>query len=136
MKNYISILLVATAFLSAPVFAHTTLKSSTPTNNAMLMKSPTNVALSFGSDVRLVSLAVLNDKSEEVATSFVPTMEASQSFTYDLPALMQNTYTVSWTIMGEDGHKMKGDFSFMVHAMDKMESMKNKEIDHSQHRGH
>ena len=27
--------------------------------------------------------------------------------------------------MGEDGHKMKGDFSFMVHAMDKMKDMKS-----------
>ncbi len=148
MKKYIAILLVTMAFTSASVFAHTSLKSSTPSDNAMLMKSPETLTLSFGSDIRLVSVKVINDKNEAMAIDFAPTLEASQSFTYDLPPLMPSTYSVSWTIMGDDGHKMKGDFSFVVHAMDKMKEMKgmkamkemkgmeDKEMDHSQHSSH
>lgn len=139
MKKYIAILFAAMTFASASVIAHTGLESSTPSNNAMLMKSPKTLAVSFGSNIRLVSLSIVNAKNEEVPIEFAPTMQPSQSFTYELPTLMPNSYKVSWTIMGDDGHKMKGDFSFMVHAMDKMKGMKemeNKEMDHSKHNGH
>jgi hypothetical protein len=134
MKKYIAILLMA--FSSASVFAHTALASSTPTDNAMLMQSPKTVEVTFGSGVRLVSLVVLNNQNEEVAINFSPTMTPSKSFTYDLPTLMPNTYSVTWTIMGEDGHKMKGDFSFMVHAMDNRKNMTQQKMVHSKQNGH
>jgi hypothetical protein len=133
MKKFIATFLLAMLFTSASVFAHTTLESSIPSDNAMLMKSPKTVELSFGSNVRLVSLSVLNDKNEEVEIDFAPSMEPGKSFTYDLPTLMPSKYKVMWTIMGDDGHKMKGDFSFMMHAID---TMKDKKMDHSQHSGH
>ena len=110
---------------SMSVFAHTELASSVPGNNAMLMKSPEMIEVTFADDVRLASLLVVNSKEEVIEIDFAPTMESSKTFSYDLPMLTANTYKVSWTIMGEDGHKMKGDFSFMVHAMDKMKDMKS-----------
>ena len=95
-----------------------------------------------GNPVRLVSLSIANTKGEPIETAFKPSMEASDTFSYNLPMLMPSTYKVSWTIMGDDGHKMKGDFSFMVHAMDKMKGMKgmkdmkDKKMDHSEHNNH
>ncbi|MFT4788474.1 MAG: methionine-rich copper-binding protein CopC [Paraglaciecola sp.] len=134
MKKYIAI--IFTAIMSTSVFAHTGLTSSIPANNAMLMKSPEKVKVVFKDEVRLVSLSVLNAKVESVEIDFAPSMKASETFSYDLPMLMPSNYTVSWTIMGEDGHKMKGDFSFMVHAMDKMKDMKDKKMEYSEHKNH
>ena len=116
--------------------------SSLPADNAMLMKSPEVIEVTFGNPVRLVSLSIANTKGEPIETAFKPSMEASDTFSYNLPMLMPSTYKVSWTIMGDDGHKMKGDFSFMVHAMDKMKGMKgmkdmkDKKMDHSEHNNH
>lgn len=130
---------------SMSVFAHTGLTSSLPADNAMLMKSPEVIEVTFGNPVRLVSLSIANTKGEPIETAFKPSMEASDTFSYNLPMLMPSTYKVSWTIMGDDGHKMKGDFSFMVHAMDKMKGMKgmkgmkdmkDKKMDHSEHNNH
>ena len=143
MKKYITILFAAITSMSA--FAHTDLASSVPNKNAMLMESPEELAVTFEDKVRLVSLTVSNSKDEPVAIDFAPSMEASETFSYSLPVLMPSTYTVSWTIMGDDGHKMKGDFSFMVHAMDNMKGMhdmkdmkdmKDKKMDHKQHNEH
>ncbi|MFT4940288.1 MAG: methionine-rich copper-binding protein CopC [Paraglaciecola sp.] len=134
MKKYIAI--IFTAIMSTYVFAHTGLTSSIPANNAMLMKSPEKVEVVFKDEVRLVSLSVLNGKDESVEIDFAPSMKASETFSYDLPMLMPSTYTLSWTIMGDDGHKMKGDFSFMVHAMNKMKDMKDKKMEHSEHKNH
>ena len=129
-------MLLAMTFSSTTVLAHTALKSSTPSNNAMLMKSPKMLKVKFGNNVRLVSLSLENVKNEEVEFDFSPSMEASKSFNYKLPKLMPSTYIVTWVIMGDDGHKMKGDFSFMVHEKKGMKEMKDKQVDHSQHSNH
>lgn len=140
MKKYIVILLAAMTSMS--VFAHTGLISSTPANKAMLMENPEKIEVTFGDAVRLVSFTLVNSKDEPVEIAFTPSMEASETFTYQLPMLMPSNYKANWTIMGKDGHKMKGDFTFMVHAMDKMKGMKDmkdmkdKKIDHAQHNGH
>ena len=143
MRKYIAIIFATMTSMS--VFAHTGLTSSLPADNAMLMKSPEVIEVTFGNPVRLVSLSIANTKGEPIETAFKPSMEASDTFSYNLPMLMPSTYKVSWTIMGDDGHKMKGDFSFMVHAMDKMKGMKgmkgmkdmkDKKMDHSEHNNH
>ncbi|MFQ3208333.1 MAG: methionine-rich copper-binding protein CopC [Glaciecola sp.] len=131
MKKCIAIIFIVLTSMSA--LAHIGLKSSAPADDAMLMKSPEEVEVRFEDEVRLVSLSVVNSKDEPVEINFAPSMEASKTFTYDLPMLTPSTYNVSWTIMGEDGHKMKGDFSFMVHATEKMKGMKGEKMDHSQH---
>ncbi len=143
MKKYIVILL--DAITNMQVFTHHGLISSTPKDNAMLMETPEKIEVTFGDAVRLVSLTLVNSEDEPVEIDFAPSMEASETFTYALPMLMPNTYKASWTIMGKDGHKMKGDFTFMVHAMDKMKGMKkmdgmkdmkDKKMDHAQHNNH
>jgi hypothetical protein len=97
------------------VVAHTGLKTSSPADNAMLMESPKNITVDFDSKVMLVNLKVKDKNDNEIATSFAATAVASDTFAYPLPSLIPGTYRVYWTIMGGDGHKMEGDFSFMVH---------------------
>lgn len=52
---------------------------------------------------------------------FEPSMDANKNYSFSLPLLAVDTYVVSWTIMGDDGHKMKGQLSFMVHVSKKNE---------------
>ena len=130
MKKYIAILFAAMTSMS--VLAHTGLTSS----------MPEMLEVTFDDSVRLVNLLLVNSKEETIEIDFAPTMDASETFSYALPSLAPDTYKASWTIMGEDGHKMKGDFSFMVHAMDNMKGMhdikdmKDKKMDHKQHNEH
>jgi len=149
MKKTIAVIFAAMTSMS--VLAHTGITSSVPSDNAMLMESPEKIEVAFGDSVRLVSLTVINNEEEAVDIDFAPSMTPSKTFTYKLPMLAPSTYQVSWIIMGDDAHKMKGDFSFMVHAMDNtksmkmthdkkdmkdMKDMKDKEMDHSQHNNH
>ena len=128
MKSIIIALFALSLSLSTQVSAHTSLASSMPKDNAMLMESPDNLALNFADDVRLVDLKVNSKKGEPVDVGFEPSMEASKNYNYSLPLLAVDTYVVSWTIMGDDGHKMKGQLSFMVHVSKKMKGMKHKDM--------
>ena len=65
MKLIFSMLMVA---LSFSTFAHTTLKTSTPKDNAMLMSSPPELSLVFTKPVRLARVT-LQSKSGETVNS-------------------------------------------------------------------
>lgn len=128
MKSIIIALFVLSLSLSIQAYAHTSLASSMPKDNAMLMESPDNLALNFADDVRLVDLKVKSKKGELVDVGFEPSMDATKNYSFSLPLLAVDTYVVSWTIMGDDGHKMKGQLSFMVHVSKKMKGMKHKDM--------
>lgn len=112
----IKILAASLLIVSSSVFAHTSLKSSVPANNAMLDKAPTELSLTFGAKVKLVGLTVVDSKGSKVALDFKAPKEMQSSFTQKLPVLKPEMYTVDWVMMGADMHKMSGKFGFMVHG--------------------
>ena len=110
-------ILAATLLLvSSTVFAHTSLKSSVPANNAMLDKAPSELNLTFGAKVKLVGLTLVDSKGTKVALDFKAPKDMQSSFTQQLPVLKPEMYTVDWVMMGQDTHKMSGKFGFMVHG--------------------
>jgi methionine-rich copper-binding protein CopC len=134
MKILISTTLVFTLFLSTSIFAHTSLKASLPKDNAMLMSSPPNLTVTFTEPVRLVKLALNTQKGESVSFGFLPTTQPNTSFDYELSALSPGTYTAQWMLLGKDGHKMEGTFSFMVHSANSSQHDKSSHGD--QHNNH
>lgn len=116
MKFLKAIVLLTSFVFSTSVWAHAELISSSPVKEAMLHESPTKLVLSFSAPVRLVRLE-LRDKSNKAMAIEKPSMKKSQAdYSLKLPPLADSTYTVSWVMMGEDGHKMTGQFDFMVHT--------------------
>ena len=103
MKTLIKFLTVISVVFSSAVFAHVHLEKSVPADNAMLMNPPEELTLVFTKEVRVVKVSLAN---KQVATS---------KFTWKLPKLAPANYTVDVTFLGNDGHKMKHSFGFMVH---------------------
>ncbi|MDM7859937.1 copper resistance protein CopC [Alteromonas sp. ASW11-36] len=97
------------------LLAHVSVTDTAPADNAMLMASPENISLTFSKASRIVKLTVRNRQGNKLETDFKPTKQAIVNFTLPLPTLTPDTYTVDVTFFGEDGHKMKHSFSFMVH---------------------
>jgi methionine-rich copper-binding protein CopC len=113
--------LIATFFITfifaMNTYAHTGLKSSVPTNNAMLMESFDAIELHFSGAVNLIKLELVNKADGEmIDLEFSPVATAATDFSQPLPALKIGNYQVNWTAMGSDGHKMQGNFSFMMHV--------------------
>lgn len=108
--------LVLTA--STDLYAHTKLENTVPAADSHLTEPPAQIELTFAADVRLVNLHVANKAGVSQDVAFKPSMKAAKAFSVNLPELGADTYTVHWVSMGSDGHKMSGDFSFMVHTGD------------------
>ena len=110
--------LIFTLLTALIVATNTTgLESSVPSNNTMLMESLEEIELHFASEVNLIKLELVDRANgESVSLGFKPTTAAATDFSQPLPALKIGTYQVNWAAMGADGHKMEGDFSFMMHV--------------------
>ena len=118
MKQLSLIFTLLTALIVATnTHAHTGLERSVPSNNTMLMESLEEIELHFASEVNLIKLELVDRANgESVSLGFKPTTAAATDFSQPLPALKIGTYQVNWAAMGADGHKMEGDFSFMMHV--------------------
>lgn len=108
-----TIIIAAVAISTTSAFAHTTLQSSNPTANAKVT-APKNLKLSFGEPVMLMGLTLTDAKQNILALSFRATSDMKKSYVIELPTLAKSTYTVKWTIMGDDGHNMSGQYKFTV----------------------
>ncbi len=95
--------------------AHTHLTASVPADNAMLMKAPEVLSLTYSADVILLKVSLTDSKGKSVKFGFKPVTKAAAEFNWSLPALKPDTYVVDWTIVGKDGHKVQKQYSFMVH---------------------
>lgn len=96
--------------------AHISLKQSTPVQEAMLMKSPEQLSLTFSGKIRLTKVMLSNANSQTIDFGFKPSATPNTTFSWDLPILTKGNYTVKWIALGGDGHKMSGTVNFMLHA--------------------
>ena len=121
MKQLSLIFTLLTALIVAiNTQAHTGLESSVPHNNAMMMESLESIELNFASEVNLIKLEMVDKANgQSIPLGFTPSTAAATDFSQPLPALKIGTYQINWTAMGADGHKMEGDFSFMMHVESK-----------------
>lgn len=116
MKFLKTIIIASALTISASALAHTGLKSTYPANEQMLEAAPKQITLNFGAAVRLMKVTLMDGDHKDLEMEFKPSAKADTTFKIAAPELPIGEYMVSWTSMGKDGHKMTGDFSFMVHG--------------------
>ena len=103
------------AVFSGQALAHVSVTDTTPKDNAMLIASPEHISLMFSKAARIARLTLKNSQGDKVDTDFTPTKQALTNFTLPIGTLSPDTYVVDIVFLGEDVHKMKHAFSFMVH---------------------
>jgi methionine-rich copper-binding protein CopC len=94
--------------------AHTQLTASNPTDGAVLPESPASIELTFTEDVQLLRLVIAGKNAGEVVTGFKPSAISQTLFSVSMPVLTQDTFTVSWAVLGKDGHQVEKSFAFTV----------------------
>jgi methionine-rich copper-binding protein CopC len=108
--------LVIAAVVLVPMgsaFAHSSLAASSPGHQAVVM-SPDELMLRFNEQVRLLRVTLVHQPSHNIDFGFEASTAAQQEFSYELPMLMLGEHTVTWTVIGADGHTVSNSFSFTV----------------------
>jgi copper resistance protein C len=113
----VKLLLPLVALLFAgQVLAHVRLTEAVPADKAMLMQTPAKLSLTFSGPVRLTKVTLTAADNTSIAFGFMPSAAPAEQFSWALPVLESGNYQVSWVALGADGHKMRGDLAFMLHA--------------------
>ncbi len=102
--------------LAPSAFAHATLVETTPSNDAVLARSPGKVVLRFDEAVETTSgsLQVFDEKAARIDDGEV-TRPQPDKVAVGVPAtLPKATYTVAWRAISADSHPVHGAFVFHV----------------------
>ncbi len=106
--------IAAAGLLPLAALAHAKLLSSTPATGEQLAAAPKALTLRFNEAVQIAVLKVSAD-GKDVPTELDRNAAASPTVTVALPALAPATYRVQWSALTvDDGHVVKGTFSFVV----------------------
>lgn len=99
---------------SSSVSAHTGLESSFPADGETVKKEVKEITMEFNTSIEKGSLfTLLDDNGIEVALEDIQLNDNKLVGTTSEP-LKQGRYTVNWSIVGEDGHLIKGEYTFTV----------------------
>jgi methionine-rich copper-binding protein CopC len=105
-------LAMAFAVIALPAFAHARLEESTPAANAHV-KSPARIVLRFGETLEpAFSGATLRDGAGHVLQA--GTSVSGKTVTLLPLPLKPGAYRLDWHSVGQDTHRVSGNFSFTV----------------------
>jgi len=99
--------------------AHTSLVSSNPKSNAMLMESPKSISITFNEDLikisgKNVSKISLSNTIGNVKLGAI-TINKGTITAKLLKTLPVSKYKVTYRVISADGHPVSGSFNFWVH---------------------
>ena len=100
--------------LPLAALAHAKLLSTTPATGEQLAVAPKQMTLQFNEPVQ-IGLLKLSADGKDIPIALDPGAAAAATVTVALPALVPATYRVQWSALTvDDGHVVKGTFSFVV----------------------
>lgn len=113
----LAIVLVASVLVgrwARPAAAHATLLETTPANDELVERAPTEVRLRFdeGVDTFDGSIRVFDSAGDRVDRGQVRRQQEGAVVVAAIDARRQGTYTVAWRVVGSDGHDRSGSFVF------------------------
>ncbi|TRW48881.1 copper resistance protein CopC [Aliidiomarina halalkaliphila] len=94
--------------------AHSQLVQSIPANGDRLTSSPSALHLQYNEEVRLLSVELVGNEHGEIDIDFRRARRANDHFRISVPELESDDYTITWTLIGEDGHRVSGTILFVL----------------------
>ncbi len=96
-------------------YAHSPLISTSPLDGAVAAQPPGSIAFEFKIPVRLTKVTVQADSQSSEKLDLSDHKSFAKDLSLHLPAALgPGNYEIEWRGMAEDGHVMKGSFTFSV----------------------
>ena len=102
------------ALAAAAAAAHSRPETTSPANGDVVATAPQAITISFDKPMRVTLIELTNAGGDTFALERTDEMAPVTRFEATPPALPAGSYTVRWRGLSEDGHAMKGTFSFEV----------------------
>ena len=114
------VILAGGLLLSLAATAHSPLTAVMPADGARLTASPAAIEMRFRDPSRLIRFGLAGEHADggeaDIPLGDSHLMAEATDHAIALPRLAAGRYIASWRAMGEDGHVIKGRFSFTIAA--------------------
>lgn len=114
MKVITRVCVLALLLLGPAVQAHSPLTSTSPSDGTALVGAPDAIEMNFRGKARLIRFSLTAADGGEVALGTDHLMVEASYHRVALPPIGAGDFTANWRAMSEDGHILKGDFSFRI----------------------
>lgn len=105
-------ILLSLGVLASVAFAHARLTGSVPAEGATVA-APTQILLTFSEAAVITTASIQRTGGSSQKLTDLPTVAAAR-VTLALPKLPAGNYTLTWRVIGDDGHVMTGALHFAV----------------------
>lgn len=113
MKKIMMLLMVFLMLTPFAAQAHTALTDSNPASGETLAEQPGQIELTFNTDIEEGSSMALQGPNGAVEVAEL-SLNANMMFGSVPTDLENGSYTISWKIIGADGHPIEGEVPFSV----------------------
>lgn len=113
LKKIILFLFCTLLILPSFVSAHTSLSSSNPSEGQVVTENLEQIILTFGTSIEELSTMDLVRDGNKIPLEEIKVENMQLTGTLAKP-LENGSYIIQWTIVGEDGHPIKGEINFVV----------------------
>ena len=129
MKSF-RLVILTVLFVPTIVGAHSPVAYVIPQDEAIIKESPATMEIAFTGPSKLIKVRLYRlepnggaslvsglfgeARQEEIALSDIQFMEENKRHLIGLPQLTDGMYEATWRAISEDGHTIKGDFSFEI----------------------
>src|SRR4051794_680870 len=120
MKKILLLLISMLVMLPAIASAHTELTNSNPTSGQVVKEDLKEIVLTYEGKIESLSTMKLVKEGEGVPLVSATPKENQLIGTLAAP-LENGSYTIKWSIAGEDGHPISGEIPFTVQKVVKEE---------------
>lgn len=113
LKKIILFLFCTLLIVPSFVSAHTSLSSSNPSEGQVVTENLEQIILTFGTSIEELSTMDLAMDGNKIPLEGIKVENKQLTGTIAKP-LDNGSYIIQWTIVGEDGHPIKGEINFVV----------------------
>ena len=111
--SYLSLIAVF-IFAASTAQAHNSLTEAFPSDQSVINESLKALELTFSDATYLEEIELETVAGEIVSLDFDPSVTASRHFSVPVPDIGDGEYRVKWLVVGDDTHKISGEFSFKI----------------------
>lgn len=112
----VAFFLFTVTFTEAQACTNGSLKSSTPASGQEISSAPENLELIFHNPVRLTDVALYDINGEQIKFAIMLSPRKSTRFEIPIPSIKPSSYRIKWSMIGTDGKKVDGQWSFTYKA--------------------
>lgn len=112
--RYLSPIAAICVLATSPVWAHTELTGSMPSDKATVNAPLKEIMLKFEEPVRLTALSLADASGAKKALADVPKEDAARFTIAVRDSLAPGSYVATWRAVGDDTHVVTGQIHFTV----------------------